>query len=576
MTNSKRVSALMIGSTIALLLGSAVPAAATVPGPSPEGPGVTPELLVPPAEDPAASPTGDEPGPAQDLPSTAGDEADPAGPAVPTTPVPDSAEGSTAAPSVSDPLPPDDGRADESLAPAPGAGGPVSNAVPGAQPAKLPANRTVGGTLTFPSDFPASLKSTITVQARWVNNTWPHPQEKACGGMDMHRGSFNTTTHEWSITGLGDCIYTVWVSIPPSPATNNWYWELLWDPRTQRDTQVDLRAGNRTGLTHTVQNRGSVVLKNLLVATKTRDFEDVHQFRAINMATGKEVTPELVRNGVSQYREPANGYLYTAADYAGAALPPGTYKLGIVDPATKLKLWYDGSKGGTTNAQRAKTLTVKAFWGEELQLPGKAYFEFDFQKLAHSGNAFTDVPKSHKFYTDIAWLADRQITTGVKQPNGTVKFLPKQSVTREAMIAFLYRANGVKNYRPKGTSPFIDVRPGDQFYTQIMWAYDTGVTTGTKLPNGQRRFAPKDSITREAMAAFMYRQYASQIPVGTASTRFTDVPGSHKFAREIRWMASNNITTGTRQANGSVRFEPKGATSREATAAFLHRAELKR
>lgn len=186
---------------------------------------------------------------------------------------------------------------------------------------------------------------------------------------------------------------------------------------------------------------------------------------------------------------------------------------------------------------------------------------------------FTDVPKNHKFYKQIAWLVEKKITTGVKQKDGTFKFLPSQSVSREAMVAFLYRASGEKNYTPKGKSPFVDVKPGDKFYTQIMWAYETKVTTGTKLANGKVRFGSKDPITREAMAAFMYRQYAKEIPVGSASVKFTDVPANHKFAKEIRWMASNKITTGIKQANGTLKFDPKGATSREATAAFLYRAE---
>lgn len=190
--------------------------------------------------------------------------------------------------------------------------------------------------------------------------------------------------------------------------------------------------------------------------------------------------------------------------------------------------------------------------------------------------SFTDVPHGHKFYKQISWLAAQKITTGVRQKNGTLKFLPSDSVTREAMIAFLYRTSGVKNYAPKGKSPFIDVKSGDKFYTEIMWAYETTVTTGNKLANGQRSFAPKEPITREAMAAFMYRQYKNKISAGSASMKFTDVPVHHTFAKEIKWMAATSITTGTKQPNGTVKFNPKAATSREAAAAFLYRAELKK
>lgn len=73
------------------------------------------------------------------------------------------------------------------------------------------------------------------------------------------------------------------------------------------------------------------------------------------------------------------------------------------------------------------------------------------------------------------------------------------------MIAFLYRANGVTNYQPTGKSPFVDVKPGHQFCTQIMWACETKITTGTKQPGGSLKFVPKGATIREATAAFLHR-----------------------------------------------------------------------
>lgn len=269
-----------------------------------------------------------------------------------------------------------------------------------------------------------------------------------------------------------------------------------------------------------------------------------------------------------------------------AYMQAGRYTLRIQVPGANMKtssMYYSaGSEFGLT-ADRAKAtqFSVTNFARTQLKNMDPA----GLQKSIAGGNkpkpkptapTFTDVKQGAPFYSDIRWLADSGITTGVKQANGSYKFLPKDSVTREAMIAFLYRANGVKNYTPKGASPFVDVKKGDQFYTQIMWAYENKVTTGISLGNGKRKFDPKATITREAMAAFMYRQYAKSIPVGSAPQNFTDIPANHKFAKEIKWMASNKITTGVKQSNGTVKFVPKGATSREATAAFLHRAELKK
>jgi hypothetical protein len=54
-------------------------------------------------------------------------------------------------------------------------------------------------------------------------------------------------------------------------------------------------------------------------------------------------------------------------------------------------------------------------------------------------------------------------------------------------------------------SPFADVRPSDKFYAQIAWMFDSGLSTGIKQDSGKPAYAPKSSVTREAMAAFLYR-----------------------------------------------------------------------
>ena len=50
-------------------------------------------------------------------------------------------------------------------------------------------------------------------------------------------------------------------------------------------------------------------------------------------------------------------------------------------------------------------------------------------------------------------------------------------------------------------SRFTDVKSGDQFYTEISWLAQRGITTG--YPDGTYR--PVTPIARDAMAAFIYR-----------------------------------------------------------------------
>jgi hypothetical protein len=115
------------------------------------------------------------------------------------------------------------------------------------------------------------------------------------------------------------------------------------------------------------------------------------------------------------------------------------------------------------------------------------------------------VKPGDKFYREIAWMASEGISTGVKQANGTVKFQPKSGITREAMAAFMYRIDEGKKPAVPAVSPFADVRPGDKFYREIAWMSQSGLSTGIKQPSGKPVYAAKSNVTREAMAAFLYR-----------------------------------------------------------------------
>jgi hypothetical protein len=73
------------------------------------------------------------------------------------------------------------------------------------------------------------------------------------------------------------------------------------------------------------------------------------------------------------------------------------------------------------------------------------------------------------------------------------------------MAAFMFRKDAPKGYTAPKTSPFAAVRPGDKFYKEIAWMSRSGLSTGIKQPSGKPVYAAKSNVTREAMAAFLYR-----------------------------------------------------------------------
>lgn len=113
---------------------------------------------------------------------------------------------------------------------------------------------------------------------------------------------------------------------------------------------------------------------------------------------------------------------------------------------------------------------------------------------------------------------------------------------------------------------FADVPTGHQFYRQISWAHDKGISTGWGT-GSRRTFRPDEHINRDALAAFLYRMAGS--PSRPAPTRapFRDVQPSMKFSKEISWLASTGISQGWPDGT----FRPLQPVERGAMAAFLYR-----
>ena len=184
---------------------------------------------------------------------------------------------------------------------------------------------------------------------------------------------------------------------------------------------------------------------------------------------------------------------------------------------------------------------------------------------------FADVAPGAPFFDDIQWLYDQGISTGSVQPDGTVLFQPTAPVRREAMAAFLYRFAGSPDFTAPAVSPFVDVATGDPFYKEIAWLADQGISKGTDMGDGTFQFRPAESVSREAMAAFLYRFMSEPVFTPPASSPFVDVAPGGSFYKEIAWLAANHISTGTDLGDGTFAFRPSEPVSREAMAEFLHR-----
>lgn len=119
---------------------------------------------------------------------------------------------------------------------------------------------------------------------------------------------------------------------------------------------------------------------------------------------------------------------------------------------------------------------------------------------------FRDVPTDRPFYKEMSWVAEHGISTGWTEADGSRTYRPLQPVNRDAMAAFLYRLedfrlHGLLDHTAPAVSPFKDVTTTQQFFAQMSWAAEHGISTGWD-DGTYRALAP---VNRDAMAAFLFR-----------------------------------------------------------------------
>lgn len=115
-------------------------------------------------------------------------------------------------------------------------------------------------------------------------------------------------------------------------------------------------------------------------------------------------------------------------------------------------------------------------------------------------------------------------------------------------------------------SGFTDVPADHAFEGAISWLVGEGIAQG--FADGS--FRPTDEVSRQAMAAFLYRLDAracwpTLLPLGDGEP--SDMGPDHPFGQEVSWLVGTGIAQG--YPDGS--FGPAGAVTRQSVAAFLHR-----
>ncbi len=162
---------------------------------------------------------------------------------------------------------------------------------------------------------------------------------------------------------------------------------------------------------------------------------------------------------------------------------------------------------------------------------------------------FRDVDGATPHAKEIWWLASTGISEGWLEPDGSRTFRGMSPVTRQDMAAFMHRLVGDYGPAPSKSIVFSDVDGATPHAKEIWWLAFTGISEGWLEPDGSRTFRGMSPVTRQDMAAFLYRLAGTpnrdlDTDGAFIYSYFRDVNWSTPHAEDIWWLAMKKISTG--------------------------------
>ena len=169
-------------------------------------------------------------------------------------------------------------------------------------------------------------------------------------------------------------------------------------------------------------------------------------------------------------------------------------------------------------------------------------------------NPFADVSVSAWYYDAVKFVSGNGLMNGL---DSTV-FAPDANLSRAELAQILYNKEGKPAV--SGGSAFTDTAAGAWYADAVTWAAAKNIVGGY----GNGLFGPDDNITREQLAAMLWR-YAGE-PMSVREISFSDADQISGFARAaVRWAVENGVLNG----KGSSILDPRGFATRAEAAQML-------
>lgn len=174
---------------------------------------------------------------------------------------------------------------------------------------------------------------------------------------------------------------------------------------------------------------------------------------------------------------------------------------------------------------------------------------------------FADVTEADWFYDAVSYVYEEGLMNGTSN----TAFEPNLTTTRGMIVTILYRLEG--SPAVSIASGFSDVADSQYYADAVAWAAANQIVTGYD----ENTFGPDDTITREQMAAILYR-YAGykgyDVTASTDLSAYTDADDISVWAQTaMNWANAQELITGVT----STTLEPAGSATRAQAAAILMR-----
>ena len=174
---------------------------------------------------------------------------------------------------------------------------------------------------------------------------------------------------------------------------------------------------------------------------------------------------------------------------------------------------------------------------------------------------FTDVKSGDWFYEAVQYVYDKGMMTGVSAD----RFAPASTTTRGMIVTILYRLENEPAV--SGGSAFTDVESGAWYADAVAWAAANDIVNGTSATT----FAPNSPITREQMAAILYRYAAYKgydVSQKADLSGYTDATSISGYAKDaLAWANAQKLITGVTDTT----LNPQGSATRAQVATILMR-----